>query len=565
VKSDRVHSTDTAFLRRRAEARLREQRPQTPPPSPQEALRLIHELQVHQIELEMQSESLRQTQAELAQSLELYSDLYDFAPVGYFTLDGDGAILDVNFAGAALMGLERFNLIGRRFALFVSVETRPRFNRLLSQSVRGASREHCEVTLVREGKPPCHAHLESAAANSGGGWRCRLVAVDITERKQAEEAHAVALAAAEHLARLKAEFANNTNHELRTPLSGILGLAYLGQETGNLSRAHQLFGKIWQEGQHLQRLIENILDFSSIEADQLTLAPVPGALAEIIDRAIEPTAAQARTKGLAFRDERAPDLPRFVLVDGSRLAQVLSYLLANAAKFTDRGHVAFSASRDGDWLVFRVADTGIGMSPDRFERSLQPFEQADGSMTRRFGGLGLQLALSRHLIDRMGGTIHAESAPDQGSLFTVRLPLIESPPAAAPEPAPARHLTGVKVLVADHHEINRWLLCAFLEKEGATVIAAETGQQTVERLQRDGDAACDLAFADLEMPGWDAHETARRIRELAPTVPVIGMASEIGPEIERRGAAVGAVDLLPISPLELSAVADKARRWARQR
>lgn len=570
MKQDRDHSPEAADLRRRAEARLRELETQAgrQPPTAEEVQRLVHELRVHQIELELQNEELRESRDRLEENLERYTDLYDFAPVGYFTLTHDGTILELNFAGSALLGQVRFRLIGRRFGLFVTEEDRPGFNAMLDLTLAGTSRKSCDVALDRAGKPPCHVHLEGVRIDSGAERRCRLAATDITERKalerereiyryhleelvaertaelaaskakfrgiveqslagvmilqegqfryvnagfaqmhgfdapeqivgrvspaeliapeeretvmaqmrrllegagnpgsvvftglrrdgtrialdvfanvidhegdrsvialvvditdrqRAEQAREAALAAAEHLARLKTEFLNNTSHELRTPLHTILTSTYLGQRAKDLPSARELFGHTQRAGQQLERLIQNLLDFSKAEAGQLTLAPTPCVLAEAIDRAVEPAAAQAAAKGLAFREERAPDLPRHVLADGRRLTQLLTCLLANAVKFTDQGQVAFSANRDGDRLVFRVADTGIGMPQDRTERPYRPFEPVDAGFTRRFDGLGLELALAHHFIGRMGGTIRAESALGRGSAFTVRLPLV---------------------------------------------------------------------------------------------------------------------------------------------
>jgi len=189
MKKDRDRSPDAAYLRRRAEARLREQQTQLGrPPTAEETQRLVHELQVHQIELAMQNEALRETQARLEQNLERYTELYDFAPVGYFTLTDDGTIRELNLAGAALLGQERSHLIGRRLGLFVSAETRPRFNLFLSQVLVETSRQRCEVTLAINGAPPCHAHLEGLGADSGAERLCRLAVMDITERKRAEKA-----------------------------------------------------------------------------------------------------------------------------------------------------------------------------------------------------------------------------------------------------------------------------------------------------------------------------------------------------------------------------------------
>ena len=191
MKKDRDRSPDAADLRRRAEDRLRAQLPPATrqPSTEAENQRLVHELRVHQIELELQNEELREIQARLERSMERYADFYDFAPVGYFTLTDDGTIQELNLAGAALLGQERFRLIDRRFGLFVSAEARPAFNAFLDRALAAASGENCEIAIDRgEGAPHRTVHLIGASVGVGADRRCRLLAMDITARKRAEEA-----------------------------------------------------------------------------------------------------------------------------------------------------------------------------------------------------------------------------------------------------------------------------------------------------------------------------------------------------------------------------------------
>ena len=177
---------DAAELRRRAEERLREQHPETGQARTEaDTQRLVHELQVHQIELEMQNEELQQARDEMEAGLEKYSDLYDFAPVGYLTLDREGTIREANLTSASLLGIERSRLVKRRFGLCVSAADRPAFNAFLTRVFESQARESCEVTLLKEGKPPVEVRIEAAVAASGR--ECRAVLEDITERKRAEE------------------------------------------------------------------------------------------------------------------------------------------------------------------------------------------------------------------------------------------------------------------------------------------------------------------------------------------------------------------------------------------
>ena len=189
MKKDQPFTIDSAALRRQAEAQLREQRSHISPPATEEkTLRLVHELQVHQIELELQNHALLEIRAQLEQSLEKYTDLYDFSPTGYFTLTHDGTIQDVNLAGATLLATDHSHLIGKRFGLFVADQSRPGFNAFLERMQSGATREHCEVAIEDAVAPPCYLHLQGVGLEGETGWQYRISALDITERKQMEQA-----------------------------------------------------------------------------------------------------------------------------------------------------------------------------------------------------------------------------------------------------------------------------------------------------------------------------------------------------------------------------------------
>jgi signal transduction histidine kinase len=239
-------------------------------------------------------------------------------------------------------------------------------------------------------------------------------------RKQVE---AVALEAAERLTTLKRNFLRNVSHELRTPLSGILGLAQMGQRARDLDKAHTTCGNIHATGQQLLELVENVLDFADAEAGLLAIVPVPFVVSAVLDDLDATWRPRAGAKGLELRVEGGDALSAPCIGDARRVAQVLGQLLGNAVKFTADGQVTLRAERTGDRVRFTIADSGIGMTDTELHAAFHPFEQADGSLTRRFGGIGLGLALVRQLVERMGGTLHAESVAGAGTRFEVNLPL----------------------------------------------------------------------------------------------------------------------------------------------
>jgi PAS domain S-box-containing protein len=246
---------------------------------------------------------------------------------------------------------------------------------------------------------------------------------DITVLLETDAARERALREAERLARIRSEFLANMSHEIRTPLNAVLGLAQVGLRESEKRKAHETFSRILDSGQLLLGIVNDILDFSKIEAGRLVIEQAVFSPGEVIDQAVAMIADRAYAKGLDFQVEEAADLPWSCSGDSLRLAQVLVNLLSNAVKFTERGSVILRARREGDSLLFRVGDTGIGMSEEQIGRLFTPFEQADGSTTRRFGGTGLGLAISKRLVDMMGGTLSVASQIGSGTAFLVRLPL----------------------------------------------------------------------------------------------------------------------------------------------
>ncbi|WP_374262195.1 ATP-binding protein [Zoogloea sp.] len=284
------------------------------------------------------------------------------------------------------------------------------------------------AALVTERELSAHAipSLFLAAAGAVPFIVLYIVMLEMRERRQVEhalaDARAAARAEAERLARTRSEFIANMSHEIRTPLNAVLGLAQIGQRDLNGRQARRQFVRILESGEHLLGIVNDILDYTKIEAGKLTVEHIVVEPGQIIDNAITLTAERAYARGLALEvHERG--LPSRCLGDPLRLSQILVNLLGNAIKFTERGCVTLEAGVDGDQLHLRVSDTGVGMSPAEIARLFQPFEQADSSTTRRFGGTGLGLSICAHLVELMGGTIEVDSAPGAGSRFDIRLPL----------------------------------------------------------------------------------------------------------------------------------------------
>ena len=416
--------------------------------------------------------------------------------------------------------------------------------------------------------------------------------LDVTERHRREQDLRDARTRAEASDRAKSEFLANMSHELRTPLTAILGYTELldaGADSPAERAAH--CATVRRNGEHLLRLINDVLDLSRVEADRVPLERIPVDLPALVREQGELMRVAAAGRPLAVAADLHPGAPAAILGDPTRLRQVLTNLTGNAVKFTAAGFVTLAVSApgggtDGGGTVeFAVSDTGEGMTAEQLARVFRPFEQADAGTTRRFGGTGLGLSIARRLVDRMGGTLAVESTPGRGSTFRVRLPCevpetntppkagalqrpgFEAPPekASFPQPASPRPLAGVRVLLAEDSPDSRRLLDFHLRKAGATVTTAEDGVEAVEQVfppgfpdepAADRAPAFDLVLMDMQMPRLDGYDAAAELRTRGWTGPVVALTAHAMAEERDRCCAAGCDDYAskPIPRDELVAV-----------
>jgi PAS domain S-box-containing protein len=527
------------------------------------------ELEQHRLHLE---DLVRQRTAALTATEARASHILESSADGLYGVDRNGLVTFVNPAACDMLGYRAEQVIGRSaHALFH--HTRPDGTAYPATDCPShdalrqgrAVRMDSEVYWHADGHAVPVMYAIHPIVADGQTTGAVTSFVDVSEQRAAAQARERALLAAENLARIKSEFLANMSHEIRTPLNGVLGFAQIGhRHYQDSEKARNAFEKILSSGKILLGVINEVLDFSRIEEGKLTIEQAEVALRKVIDQAVDLVRDRARAKHLDLRVELADDLPVACVGDPLRIGQVLLNLLANAVKFTEVGSVVLSASRQGERLVFRVVDTGIGMSKEQLDSLFNPFQQADGSTTRRFGGTGLGLAISKRILDLMAGDIRVESRPGAGSCFTVTLPYVRpdsftgssSPSPIVTAPLVEKPLAGMTILVAEDDVINRSVIEENLIEDGAEVRMVVNGREAVERVRRDGAAAYDIVLMDIQMPEMDGYEATRRILELAPGLPIIGQtAHAFGAELERC-FAVGMVGHVakPIDPEILARV-----------
>jgi signal transduction histidine kinase len=367
------------------------------------------------------------------------------------------------------------------------------------------------------------------------------------ERRVAERTAELrtAMERAEAANRSKDEFLANMSHELRTPLNGVIGMAQVLTSTALTPQQSEMVGIINSSAEGLQTILSDLLDMVDLASGRASLSSQTIPLGELIREAAASAAVQARRKGLDFRVEISPEAEGPAEVDPDRLRQILANLLSNAVKFTHTGGVSLMARRapaDGPGVVIEVSDTGVGFDTSQSERLFEPFEQADGSSTRRFGGVGLGLSICRELVSQMGGSITAEGRPGEGAVFRVVAPL-PAVECAAPEAVPAaRGEPELHVLCVEDHPVNRKVMEYMMRTAGLDLTAVENGAEAVEAYKRQH---FDVILMDLQMPIMDGLTATREIRayEVATgraPAPVIMVTAYGFPEHIRASEAAGA-------------------------
>ena len=490
------------------------------------------------------------------------NSLIEMTPLAVAVLAPDFRVRLCNRAFEKLFLYSRQEILGRHMAHVIPANLSAEGEAHHDALVSGKTLHLTTQRLRRDGSSVDVEVFSVALRGAEGSAGYLLLYQDITERRQAEEALLRAKDAAEAGSRSKSEFLANMSHEIRTPMNGIIGMTDLALDTKLTLEQGEYLGMVKDSAASLLTIINDILDYSKIEAGKLELEAVHFRLRQSVDETLRTLGFRARDKGLELAWSVASDVPDYLSGDMGRVRQILTNLVANAVKFTERGEVFVEIGKEPEstealaLLHFRVRDTGIGITKEKQGMIFGAFTQADSSTTRKYGGTGLGLAITARLVELMGGKLWLESEPGVGSTFhfTIQFAIpARPPPHQLPDPLLFQH----PILVVDDNQTNQFLLVEMLRKWGIRAETAPTAKEALGILARAGTAGGQFAavISDLQMPDMDGFELVETIRASPPfgSIPVLILSSSAQPGERERSVAMGASAYLakPVHPSEL--------------
>jgi PAS domain S-box-containing protein len=554
---------------------------------------------VHDITARKRAEmELRNSLEEIRNAHQRLSLQFNNMPLAYIVWNRDFIVTEWNPAAEKIFGWSVAEAVGQHAGmLIVPADVQEQVSAVWKNILLGKETGLHSIAenITRNGQRITCEWFNTPLRNSAGVvYGCMSMVSDITQRKQAErellelnerlelrvaertQELAQAKELAEAASRAKSEFLANMSHEIRTPMNSVLGMAYLALKTELSAKQRDYLEKIHYSGEHLLAIINDILDFSKIEAGKLNMEMLDFDLNTVFKDINSLVADKALAKGLRLSFHMQADVSPCMRGDPLRVSQILINYINNAIKFTPEGEISVHVSKEfadsTPMLRFEVQDSGIGMNQDEIAKLFQPFQQADGSITRKFGGTGLGLAISKHLASMMGGEAGVSSQPALGSIFwfTARFDPCStreacSTPSASVdrekllyEAPPTPAIAGARILLADDNQYNLQVACELLQEVGAHVATANNGAEALALLRKE---KFDCVLMDVQMPVMDGLEATRQIRadKALAGIHIIAMTANARAEDKRQCITAGMDDFLskPLSPAQLYTTLNK--------
>lgn len=488
----------------------------------------------------------------ITEEMRLSETIYDTSLDAVFIVKAERGVL----TGCNIRALELFSISNKRdirglpAEQMLGIQMARKLETFRTNAGDGQPAWYGNMELARPQGTPFHAHVNLVPFQHQQQRYVKISILDITEIKTAEFEIIRAKERAEKATRVKSRFLSMISHELRTPLNGIIGTTELLLQDKYLETQRPYMDVLRHSSEHMLRLINDILDFSKLEAGKMELEQAPFNLCAFLTKAAAPFSHDQGSKVTLLLDID-PALNVEICSDELRLNQVLNNLLSNARKFTSEGHITLKArleSRSASHMMvrFAVCDTGIGIPPGKLNTIFERFTQADAETTRKFGGTGLGLTISRHLVERMGGTLNVYSRPGEGSEFHFCLSLqVKTIIAATQQPVASTvisSLQGLRVLVAEDNPVNMVVARRFLQKWNVETIEAKNGRELVDLYGR---STVDLLLVDLDMPEMDGVQAIAEIRKKDPVIPVIAFTAAVYEDIDADLRRKGFNDFVP--------------------
>ncbi len=508
---------------------------------------VLHELRVHQIELQVQNEELKETQQNLEKIRGMYSDLFNNAPVGYLTLNKLGLITRTNNTFLEMLRTDQKSLMGKPFKNLIYTDDqdlwvsrfKPFWNNPVSKKI--------EIRLVDEYEIPFYVRILGRSVYledlSKSETTLMIAVIDINAEKIAEQKLSQAKKDAETANSAKSDFLAVMSHEIRTPLNAILGFTSLLIRDTQDEQSMESLQIINNSGKLLLSVLNDILDISALESGKLQLVREVFSVKQLIESSgtLAKGMLFSKNKNLDLSLDIAPEISEFIIGDYNRILQILNNLISNAVKFTDEGQIDVQAKLTPDgYIYFSIRDTGLGIPASKQKDVFEPFVQLKEQRRTSFAGTGLGLNIVKRLVELMGGKIFMTSTIGKihGSTFTVELPYEPADPPEVKKESEisAADITRCKILVAEDNPVNVTLVSKVLFKSGYEIVTAVNGVDAISKFQNDSDIG--IILMDIQMPIMDGLSAAREIRRIESEnrtfihTPIVALTATVSAEAQ---------------------------------